>query len=313
MKKYLIFFIALFIHSNLIYAQNNAIFFGGSGDGNVYEAFAQNSNLILYEGGSGDGWSTDNYEQLSTGEIFVGGSGDGWNTDSYAQSSTDAVYFGGNGDGFNLSSYSQSSTTILYNGGVGDGWANTYSVIGPLPVTLLSFDVTKKEHSALLNWETSSEINSSFYSIEKSNDAVNFNFLARIESNNNPNGSKYELLDENPTYGYNYYRIKMVDIDGQFKYTPTRHVIFDGYDANPEIHIYPNPSNGALFVAIPMLRNLEPMVVNITNSFGQVVKQQKTDTNQKVLEYDLNGFAKGIYYIQVKSKSFQQIEKIVLQ
>lgn len=277
MKKYLIFLIALFIHSNLIYAQNNAIFFGGSGDGNVYEAFAQNSNLILYEGGIGDGWSADNYEQLSTGEIFVGGSGDGWNTDSYAQSSTDAVYFGGNGDGFNLSSYSQSSTTILYNGGVGDGWANTYSVVGPLPVTLLSFDVTKKEHSALLNWETSSEINSSFYSIEKSNDAVNFNFLARIESNNNPNGSKYELLDENPTYGYNYYRIKMVDIDGQFKYTPTRHVIFDGYDANPEIRIYPNPSNGTLFVAIPMLRNLEPMVVNITNSFGQVVKQQKTD------------------------------------
>jgi hypothetical protein len=105
----------------------------------------------------------------------------------------------------------------------------------------------------------------------------------------------------------------MVDINGQFKYTPKRHVIFDGYDANPEIRIYPNPSNGALFVAIPMLRNLEPMVVNITNSFGQVVKQQKTDTNQKVLEYDLSGFAKGIYYIQVKSKSFQQIEKIVLQ
>lgn len=293
-------------------AQNNAIFYGGAGDGWSTDFYAQSSTPAPFQGGAGDGWSTDSYAQPSD-NLFVGGAGDGWSQDSYAQSSTNTVFFGGAGDGYDFNSYMQNSTPMPFRGGIGDGWANTYSVVGPLPVTLLSFEATKRESSVLLNWETSTEINSSHYLVEKSADAVNFSFLAEVKSLNQLTGSKYQLVDDKPLTGYNYYRIKMVDIDGQFKYTPTRHVIFDGYESIAEIKVFPNPSTGKLYVEIPILRNLEPMVVNITNSFGQVIKQQKTDTNNKTLEYDLSSYAKGIYYIQVKSKSFQKVEKIVLQ
>jgi hypothetical protein len=311
MKKYFLMATTLLLFELEVNAQNNAIFFGGAGDGQALDNYAQNSNLILFEGGAGDGWSQNAYAQLSN-EIYIGGAGDGWSQDAYAQSSTDNVYHGGAGDGFDMNSYSQSSNLILFRGGNGDGWANTYSVVGPLPVTLTLFEARKLESSVQLEWETSAEINSSHYIVEKSADAVNFGFLAEVKSENNPNGAKYNLIDEHPMRGYNYYRIKMVDIDGKSEYTPTRHVIFDGYESIAEIKIYPNPSQGKLYVEIPILRNLEPMVVNITNSFGQVIRQQKTDTQSKILEYDLSSLAKGVYYIQVKSKSFQKVEKVVL-
>lgn len=311
MKKYFLILIASCSGMMQSKAQNNAIFYGGSGDGQALNNYAQSSTLTLFEGGDGDGWTMDSYAQLSN-DVFIGGSGDGWTMDSYAQSSTDAVFNGGSGDGHDMNSYSQSSNLVLFRGGDGDGWANTYSVVGPLPVTLISFDAYKQESSVLLKWETSTEINSSHYIIERSADAVNFSYLGEVKSENNSMGAKYSLPDEKPLKGYNYYRIKMVDIDGKYEYTPTRHVIFDGYESIAEIKVYPNPSQGTLFVEIPVLRNLEPMVVNITNSFGQVIKQQKTDTNAKKLEYDLSSLAKGVYYIQVKSKSFQKVEKVVL-
>jgi hypothetical protein len=108
--------------------------------------------------------------------------------------------------------------------------------------------------TSLLEWETSSEINSSHYEIEKSDNAIDFSFLQSVKSENNINGATYKLVDAHPLLGYNYYRIKMVDIDGKFKYTPTRHVIFDGFNSDEFIKVYPNPSEGIITIDIPLLR-----------------------------------------------------------
>lgn len=299
--------------SSEVIAQNNAIFYGGPGDGWHVNNYVQASNNNMYFGGSGDGWNANNYSQAANNLMYFGGSGDGWNTNNYSQASNLSLYFGGSGDGWNGNNYVQASNLILFKGGQGDGWANTYSPLGPLPVTLLSFEATKKSTEVLLTWKTSAEINSSHYEIEKSPDAVNFSYLATVVSHNEATGSMYDLIDEHPFAGYNYYRIKMVDLDGKASYTPTRHVLFDNYASMEAIRVYPIPSTGMLYAEIPVLRNLEPMVVNITNSLGQVLLQQKTSTEAQTLQFDLSSFAKGTYYIQLKSKSVQKIEKVILQ
>jgi hypothetical protein len=316
-------------------AQNNAIFFGGSGDGWSMNSYLQASNTTINHGSGGDGWNKNSYLQASNTVSNKGGMGDGWNKNSYLQTSNltlyhgdtsdgwsmksflqnsiPPVYYGGQGDGWITTNFFPNVTLKPYHGGQGDGWASNYTPLGPLPVTLLTFKVEKVNETALLNWETSTEINSSHFEIEKSNNAIDFSFLGTVKSENNISGANYSFVDEHPLVGYNYYRIKMVDIDGKFEYTPTRHVIFDGYDSFDGLKIFPNPSNGLVYIDIPMFRNLEPMAINITNSFGQVLKQDKTNTEPKRLQYDLSSYAKGVYYIQVKSKSYQKIEKIILQ
>lgn len=319
----------------LLPAQNNPIFYGGPGDGWTSLDYNQSTNMTPFRGGDGDGWNVMNYIQptdmttfhggqgdgwISLNYIqptimttFHGGDGDGWNSLNYVQTTDMTTFHGGDGDGWNFSNYAQSHNEFVYFGGQGDGWANTYSPVGPLPVSLLSFIAEKKSNEVLLTWETSMEMNSAYYVVEKSRDAIQFIEIGIVNSMNDPNGAKYELTDQQPYTGYNYYRIKMVDLDQTFKYSPTRHVIFDGYTSVDAIKVFPNPSSGILNIEIPIVRTIEPMVINITNSFGQVLKQEKSNSGIRYFQYNLSAYAKGTYYIQVKTDSFEKIEKIILQ
>jgi hypothetical protein len=87
------------------------------------------------------------------------------------------------------------------------------------PVELLYFTVKEEGNNAALRWSTASEKNSSYFSIEKSNDGINFSEIGTV----NARGFSSNLV----TYGYedrqfystSYYRLKMVDIDGSYEYS----------------------------------------------------------------------------------------------
>ncbi|MEZ5045591.1 MAG: T9SS type A sorting domain-containing protein [Chitinophagaceae bacterium] len=315
-------------------SQNNLIFYGGPGDGN-----GTNTNLIGYIpkqnigglgdgtqlntymtnyvpksvlGNSGDGAHVGTYFQNYLVKAILGGEGDGLNVQSFLQNYLVKTNSGGLGDGWNTTGFNQNYIAKANFGGEGDGWAASYTPLGPLPVTLINFEAVKQEQNVLLSWKTSMEINSAYYQIERSTDAVHFEEIAQVVSKNNINGAEYTYLDEKPYSGYNYYRIKMVDIDEKYIYTPTRHVIFDGYQSIDEIKVYPIPSHGTLNIDIPILRYEEKMVVNITNWAGQVVYQTTMTSKPQVLTLDINQLAKGDYFLQLKSEHIQKICKILL-
>ena len=312
-------------------AQNNAIFKGGNADGWVSKNSLQTSNNIykggiadgyatlnyaqlstnIFKGGISDGWSSLNYLQLST-NIFKGGFGDGWDGKNYIQASA-GVTKGGIGDGWSYKNYIQSSL-IIAKGGFGDGWASTYRPQGPLPITLLSFDARKlNAASAILNWATSQEINTAFFEVERSPDAINYGSIGHVLAAGNSSTSiQYSFTDLMPLTGMNYYRLRQVDRDGRFIYTPSRLVKFDGSPAT--VQYYPNPTHGLLSIRITSQMMSEPMVVNISTASGIVVAQMKTNTNSSnILNIDMSNFAKGTYFIQVKTASTNSTQRIVLQ
>jgi hypothetical protein len=93
----------------------------------------------------------------------------------------------------------------------------TASVTNILPVTLLNFSGTLQGNNVLLDWSTSSEINSKAFDIEKSGDGINFRKISSIAAaGNNASISRYNYLDREATE-INYYRLKMVDLDGSSK------------------------------------------------------------------------------------------------
>ena len=302
--------VAAFI-TTFINAQNNAIFKGGTADGWVYKNYLQ-SNTNIFKGGTGDGWDSKNFVQSST-TIFKGGTGDGWDSKNFVQSST-TIFKGGTGDGWDSKNYIQSSTTI-FKGGIGDGWASAYRPVGPLPLNLLNFTAQKQGNNAtLVQWKTSSEINTHYFDVERSNDAINFQFLGKVNAAGNSSTEiSYSFTDNQPLRGINYYRLKQVDIGGHLTYSPARLVRFDEPNGGL-IKYYPNPTNGILNIEIPQSMQQEAMVINISNAEGVMMDQVKRQSNSTtLLMIDMKRFAKGTYFIQVKTNTTNSTQRIVLQ
>jgi hypothetical protein len=84
-----------------------------------------------------------------------------------------------------------------------------------LPVTLVEFRGEVIGERVKLSWTTATETNSDRFEIERSTDAVNFEFVARADgAGNSSTPSSYEVWDSNPYFGKSYYRLVQFDYDG---------------------------------------------------------------------------------------------------
>jgi hypothetical protein len=91
-----------------------------------------------------------------------------------------------------------------------------------------------------LSWVSEKEASSKSFEVEISNDGRNFNTLASINAAGNSGSPKnYTYTDINPVNGDNYYRLKMIDIDGKFVYSK---VLKTNINCDRRsIKIHPNP------------------------------------------------------------------------
>lgn len=311
MKFFSIFLLSLF-GVTVVNAQNNPVFNGGNGDGWGNTVYLQSFNNI-YSGGNGDGWNTLAFSQPGNA-IFTGGNGDGWDSTRYAQPWNN-IFVGGIGDGWDSTRFAQPGNNI-YFGGIGDGWSSTYRPTGPLPVSILAFTAQKRnEVQGVLSWQTSSELNSAWFEVERATDAVNFYPIGRVAAaGNSVNQKNYSLIDNAPLKGYNYYRLKMIDLDGSYTYSPARVLLFD-HTPVPVLTCYPNPTTGKFRVSLTGFEKDGPTVININDMKGTVVWQLKWNRalNQSAITIDLSGKAKGLYFIHAVSNGRQASGKVILQ
>ncbi|HEY1038492.1 MAG TPA: hypothetical protein VGF30_03760, partial [Bacteroidia bacterium] len=98
-----------------------------------------------------------------------------------------------------------------------------------LPIQLVYFTAEGlKNHTVQLKWQTASETNNNYFELQRSTDDLNFTDIARIDGAGNSNTLiNYKYIDENPIQGNNYYRLKQVDFDGNFHYSPIELAYFE--------------------------------------------------------------------------------------
>ena len=169
----------------------------------------------------------------------------------------------------------------------------------PLPIELVSFSGQQRESNVLLSWETATEINNDYFTIEKSDDDLEFFELGRIPGAGTSLTSQfYNYLD--PTPGkLNYYRLRQTDFDGTFE---TSAVIFVIFEAD-KIHgiFYPNPfsgDNAQLEIYNP---NQEVISVRFYDQKLQLVWEIKTTGGSIPIES--SKFKKGIYFYFLSKNS----------
>lgn len=178
----------------------------------------------------------------------------------------------------------------------------------PLPIELISFDAEICDRSVCLEWRTESEINNDYFTIERSNDGINWEVVQVVDGQGNSNSSiKYETVDNKPYSGLSYYKLKQTDFNGDFEYTSTKTVYVEKPNEG-EISIYPNPAKQTLLVD-GLINNEEK--VNIFNSVGREVTElikmmYLTDLR---VQLDVSRLKPGVYYIQTENiyKSFVKL------
>ena len=110
-----------------------------------------------------------------------------------------------------------------------------------LPLQLLTFNGQVRSNKAVINWSTCYEVNSAFFNIEKSTDAVNWNTIGSITAKGNAIKNEYNFIDGNLSNIKTYYRLKIVDQDGKYVYSQIIMLELNGKLLFVLQQNYPNP------------------------------------------------------------------------
>ncbi|MEO0471724.1 MAG: T9SS type A sorting domain-containing protein [Bacteroidota bacterium] len=168
-----------------------------------------------------------------------------------------------------------------------------------LPVEWMGFEaVAISEEAIQLNWQTASEINNDRFSIEKSGDGENFQAIGTLKGvGNSQQVNSYDFVDKTPMHAVNYYRIKQIDLDGEFSYSDIRQVQMADWSAT-FLQAYPNPATDKIHV-ISRLSNSSMYTLRLSDLQGKVLHEQRTEVSLQPVEINLDGLAKGMYILDV--------------
>ena len=183
-----------------------------------------------------------------------------------------------------------------------------------LPIELLSFTATCEGGNPLVEWATATERNNDYFVIERSDDAINFNEVARVAgAGNSIDKLDYSYVDYNAASGDNYYRLVQVDYDGSRSVSDIVVVVCNGNaDGNPDVMAYPNPFNEELTLVLGNFGN-RPAHIEVYDMLGRLVMQDKVDAPQNSYEMTLHfgNLPLASYTIRISTADFVINKQVV--
>jgi len=186
----------------------------------------------------------------------------------------------------------------------------------PLPLELIKFDGEMIGEDNLLTWETASEHNNDYFTLERSRDGFDFSTLAVVQgAGNSSTNINYEQFDFDPYSGITYYRLKQTDFDGQFSYSQTI-ALNRGLENAIVSELFPNPANQSVNLMIETPKSGLVSMEMYDNS-GRLILRKEYTAHKGSNKYniDLNELAKGVYSIILRSELFEnnEIKQLIKQ
>ncbi len=182
-----------------------------------------------------------------------------------------------------------------------------------LPVRLLSFTASYRNQHTQLNWSSDNEVNFEKYIVERSSNGSDYSSVGEKIPLGGAAKNSYELNDDlNSVNGSTfYYRLKMLDKDGVFKYSSILLIKKDA-KALSGISVSPNPvrsgTNTVRFSA-PSNAVIDIRVVDIS---GKLVLQQQNkvyEGNNSISINQLDKLPPGIYVLQMLNEGNVSVAK----
>lgn len=178
------------------------------------------------------------------------------------------------------------------------------STTTPLPVELINFKAECDNNVNNIIWQTASEFNNDFFSVEKSPDGENFSSFIQVYSQGNSSIiQNYKAVDFTPFIGTSYYRLHQYDLDGQELFSNI--VSLNCKSDNFKEDILPvSPSNNYVDAIIQGIPG-NSYEIKLTNLLGQIIANKTislVDFQQTARIYDTN-LAIGMYYLVMQTET----------
>jgi hypothetical protein len=186
-------------------------------------------------------------------------------------------------------------------------WVVTFPVTGfsgffvstanfTLPVNLSDFEASRQGSTVVLQWHSYNESAIKEYLVERSESGTSFNEIGSIAKSSMNGDNGYDFTDTKPLNGDNYYRLKIVDINGKISYSNI--LLVKTTRVNLSMLVYPNPvintATLQFYTAAPAKYN-----VLITDQFGKVIQLIKGVSVEGInrLPLSLSRYSTGTYFI----------------
>ena len=188
----------------------------------------------------------------------------------------------------------------------------------PLPVELLAFAAERQGDAARLSWATATEKNSAYFEVEASPDGTAFRAVGRVAAQGNSSQRHdYELRDPALVrYGAPvvYYRLRQVDLDGTFSYSPVRALAVrpDGPVAFQAV-AWPNPAEAGRPTQL-LVRGPEPtrpLELTLTDAAGRLLARRTASAAGPLALPETAGLPAGVYLLTVRQGAGQQVLRLL--
>lgn len=182
----------------------------------------------------------------------------------------------------------------------------------PLPVVFTSFNASRNaSNTVLLKWETVTEINNKGFGLERSTNGNDWEAIAFIASQAGDGNSNsrlgYQYTDLNTNKAITQYRIKQMDLDGNYKYSEVRAVQGDQQDARTVV--FPNPSTDGNLTIV--FADAAPRDISLLDMTGRTIKQWRGFQNNSLA---ISSLTTGMYTVRTLNKATgtMSTEKILI-
>lgn len=182
-----------------------------------------------------------------------------------------------------------------------------------LPVELTSFTAKSQGTTVNLMWETKTEIDNNGFEVERNSHGT-WQKIGFIQGHGTANSPKYyTFTDNNATGNKIQYRLKQIDNDGTFEYSPEVEV-----ELNPMqfalYQNYPNPFNPSTVIryALPVAGLV---TIDIFNALGEKVStllNGYADAGYHQIPFDAAALPGGVYFYRIQSGEFTAVKKMAL-
>ncbi len=187
----------------------------------------------------------------------------------------------------------------------GGGNGNTTA----LPIELLYFNISCTQPKPVIQWATASEMNTAYFTIEKSEDGISYTPLTHMDAAGNSSKKieySYSVSTDDLT---SYYRLVEVDLDGNIYY---HGIIHNGCKtiSSDKNKVYYQPNNGIVI----QFGSRIPEAVHVYDATGRLMVSDKITGSQSIHNiYNATNWAQAVYFVTLLySDNDIETEKVVV-
>ncbi|MEZ4827017.1 MAG: DUF5060 domain-containing protein [Bacteroidia bacterium] len=167
------------------------------------------------------------------------------------------------------------------------------------PVEFLDISATPIQSTVRVEWATAREENSAWFHVMRSLDGLIWETVGTVPAaGTSRTVRKYQHNDHGLDKGVYYYKVKEVDLDGQFQFTRVVEVTVD--DVSPIVSVFPNPAHGQVFIQVEM-NTSRSVSYYLVNALGQTMETLEAEVSGGIWNrsLDVSHYPPGLYYLFV--------------